>query len=59
MLKLDKLAKQHTLFIIGGGDMESNYIHIRYDHFLSVILDYDENIAAMSRTPEIFSKIEK
>ena len=59
MLKLDELARQHKLFIIGGGDMEPDYIHIRYDHFLSVILDYDENIAAMSCTPEIFSKIKK
>ena len=59
MLGVDKLARQHRLLVIGGGDMESDYKYIRYDNFLSVILNYDENIAAQARTPEIFSKIEK
>jgi hypothetical protein len=39
--------------------MESAYKYIRYDHFLSVILNYDENVAAQSRTDEIFSKTDK
>ena len=59
MLGVDKLARQHRLLVIGGGDMESDYKYIRYENFLSVILNYDENIAAQARTPEIFSKIEK
>ena len=59
MLKVDELARQHRLLVIGGGDMESAYKYLRYDHFLSVILNYDENIAAMKRTPEIFSKTDK
>ena len=59
MLGVDELARQHRLLVIGGGDMESDYKYIRYDNFLSVILNYDENIAAQARTPEIFSKIEK
>ena len=59
MLKVDDLARQHRLLIIGGGDMESAYQYLRYDHFLSVILNYDENVAAQSRTPEIFSKTDK
>jgi hypothetical protein len=56
MLKFDELARQQRLLVIGGGDMEDTYKCIRYDHFLSVILDYKENIAAQSRTAEIFSK---
>lgn len=59
MLGVDNLARQHRLLVIGGGDMESAYKYIRYDHFLSVILNYDENVAAQSRTPEIFSKTDK
>ena len=59
MLKFDELARQHKLLIIGGGDMEDDYLYLRYDHFLSVILDYDENIDAMSRSHEIFSKHHK
>jgi hypothetical protein len=59
MLKFDELARQQRLLVIGGGDMENAYNHIRYDHFLSVILDYKENIAAQSCTAEIFSKTDK
>lgn len=59
MLKFDELARQQRLLIIGGGDMEESYKYIRYDHFLSVILDYQENIVAQSRTAEIFSKTDK
>jgi hypothetical protein len=59
MLKLDELARQHRLYVIGGGDMEDAYKYIRHDHFLSVILNYDENNAAAKRTPEIFSKTDK
>lgn len=59
MLGVDDLARQHRLLVIGGGDMESAYKYIRYDHFLSVILNYDENVAAQSHTDEIFSKTDK
>jgi hypothetical protein len=59
MLKLDTLARQRKLYIIGGGDMEDEYAYIRYDHFLSVILNYDENVSAMEKTTEIFSKTDK
>jgi hypothetical protein len=59
MLKFDELARQHRLMVIGGGDMESAYKYLRYDHFLSVVLNYEENVSAMSRTPEIFLKTNK
>jgi hypothetical protein len=50
MLKLDELARQHRLYVIGGGDMEDAYKYIRHDHFLSVILNYDENIDQIEGT---------
>lgn len=39
MLGVDELARQHRLLVIGGGDMETAYKYLRYDHFLSVILN--------------------
>ena len=59
MLKFDELARQHKLLVIGGGDMESAYKYLRYDHFLSVILNYEENVSAMSKTSDIFLKTNK
>ena len=59
MLKFDQLARQHKLLVIGGGDMEPTYKYLRYDHFLSVILNYEENVSAMSKTSDIFLKTNK
>ena len=59
MLQFDELARQHKLLIIGGGDMESDYAYLKYDHFLAEILNYDENKLAMEKTSEIFSKTDK
>jgi hypothetical protein len=59
MLNFDELARQHKLLIIGGGDMESQYKYLQHDHFLSVMLDYDQNLQAMKKTSEIFSKVDK
>ena len=59
MLNFDDLARQHKLLIIGGGDMQPDYEYLQHDHFLSRILDYDQNLQAMEKTPEIFSKLDK
>jgi hypothetical protein len=59
MLQFDELARQHKLLIIGGGDMESDYVYLRYDHFLAEILNYKENVLAMEKTSEIFAKPDK
>lgn len=58
-LHLDELARQGKFMIIGGADMPSEYRCLSFDHFLACILDYDENLQALARTPEIFSKISK
>lgn len=55
-LKVDELARQHRLLVIGGGDMEPSYAYLRFDHFLTVIFDYQENHEAASRIDEIFAK---
>lgn len=58
-LEFDNIAKEKRLLLIGGGDMDSDYPYVRFDHFLSNILGYDSNVAAMSKTEEIFSKKDK
>jgi hypothetical protein len=58
-LNLDAQARDRRLLLIGGGDMEPEYANVQYDHFLSHIVDYNENIQAMSATNDIFSKVYK
>ncbi len=53
------LVKQNKILLVGGGDMDSSWPYLLYDSFLPKILDYDENIRAVSRSPEIYSKINK
>lgn len=59
LLGIDELAKQKKLLLIGGGDMEEQYANLQYDHFLSCIVDYPENISVLSSIDSIFSKTEK
>lgn len=59
MLGLEQLVLTGQILLIGGGDMESCYPHIQHDHFLSRILDYDENIKEIERATSIFTKTHK
>lgn len=59
MLKLDDVARQKKILIIGGGDMDDDYAYVSWEHFLSAILDYEENRLAMSRSMEIYEKKNK
>lgn len=54
-----ELIRQGRMLLIGGGDMESQYHHLRYDSFLPKPFDYEENITAAQTLPEIFSKTNK
>lgn len=58
-LDIDEAARQGDILLIGGGDMESHYRYMRYDHFLCCILDYEENVLAMSRSDAIFETVNK
>jgi hypothetical protein len=53
------LVKTGKILILGGGDMDPLYTCLQYDSFLPKILDYEENIAAASRSPEIYHKLDK
>jgi len=58
-LDLDQQARQKRLLLIGGGDMEPEYANVQFDHFLSHIVDYEDNIKAMSAIDQIFAKVNK
>lgn len=54
--RIQDLAHDKKILIIGGGDMDARWPCLQYDSFLPKILDYDENLAAASRSDEIYSK---
>jgi hypothetical protein len=53
------LVQQNKILLVGGGDMDSSWPYIRYDSFLPKVLDYKENLQAMARSQEIYTKINK
>ena len=59
MYGVQDLVQSGKILILGGGDMDSLYTCLQYDSFLPKILDYNENIAAIGRSPEIYIKPEK
>jgi len=58
-LHLDDLASQGLLKFISGAPVRGDYQHIVHEHFLTTILDYQENLEAQHRITEIFAKIHK
>lgn len=58
-LGVTDLIQDQKVLLISGGRMPSEYHSITYDHFITCILDYDENQAAMRRVTEIFDKTHK
>lgn len=59
LLGLDDFARNGQLLLLSGGDMESDYTFMHYDHFLVQIMRYDENIQAQQSTDDIFRKVDK
>jgi hypothetical protein len=53
------LVRQNKILLVGGGEMDSSWPYLLYDSFLPKILDYEENTQAMSRSQEIYTKIDK
>jgi hypothetical protein len=56
MLGIEQLILDHKILLISGGEQQSEYCYVQYDHFLVEILRYDENIKEISRTQEIFDR---
>lgn len=53
------LVHDQKILLITGGEMDSSWPYLCYDIFLTKILDYEENLAEISRGQEIFTKLEK
>ena len=53
------LIKQNKMLLVGGGDMDKSWHYLRYDSFLPKIMDYKENIQAISRSQEIYDESSK
>jgi hypothetical protein len=48
------LVKSGKILLIGGGDMDASWPYLRYDSFLPKIHDYEENMQAIAKSPEIY-----
>jgi hypothetical protein len=55
----EDLVKQNKILLVGGGEMDSSWPYLLYDSFLPKILDYEENTQALTRSQEIYTKIDK
>ena len=53
------LVHNKKILLISGGEMDSSWPYLQYDIFLTKILDYDENLAEIARSKEIFTKQHK
>jgi len=58
-LHIDDLVQQGKLLLIGGANVSSNVACLSHEYFLSIILDYKENIQAQQSTDQIYSKTVK
>ena len=59
MYGIQDLVQSGKILILGGGDMDDSYTCLQYDSFLPKILDYNENIVAINRSSEIYTKTTK
>jgi len=57
--RIRDLVADRRMLIIGGGDMDNSYPCLQYDSFLPKIMDYDENLAAMAQSEEIYQHLQK
>jgi hypothetical protein len=48
------LVKSGKILLIGGGDMDASWPYLLYDSFLPKIHDYEENMQAIAKSPEIY-----
>jgi hypothetical protein len=56
---IEPLVSSKKILLIGGAQVDSKFACLTHEHFLSHILDYQENIEAQSSTDKIFEKTEK
>ena len=59
MLGFEDLIIAGKILLISGGEQQTDYPYVQYDHFLCEILKYEENLAEMTRIDEIFDRESK
>lgn len=57
--QVDDLVRSKKLLLIAGGDMQPDWPCLRYDKFLTVIFDHEQNLQAAQRLNEVFEKTSK
>jgi hypothetical protein len=58
-LRIDQLVRNGQILVIAGAEVAPEYAHLTHEHFLSAILDYEENLSAQQHTDKIFSNPNK
>jgi hypothetical protein len=53
------LIESGKIMILSGGDLDSRYRYFQFDNFFYRMMQFDENVAAMNRSDEIYTKTEK
>jgi hypothetical protein len=59
MLGIEHLIIDRKILLISGGEQQSDYPYVQYDHFLIEILNYEENLNEMKRMDELYQTMVK
>ena len=53
------LIESGKIMVLTGGDLPANYRYFQFENFCQRMLNFEENIACMNRTSEIYNKLNK
>ena len=54
-LHIDDLVRRGKLLLIGGAEISPEFACLTHEYFLSIVLDYEENVQAQQSTDQIYS----
>jgi hypothetical protein len=53
------LIESKQIMVLSGGSLDSRYRYFQFDNFFYRMMKFDENLAVINRTDEIYSKTDK
>ena len=53
------LIESGQIMVLTGGDLPGNYRYFQFENFCQRMMNFEENIACMDRTNEIYNKVDK
>lgn len=53
------LIESGRIMVLTGGALPANYCYFQFENFCQRIMNFEENIACMDRTSEIYTKLDK